>query len=111
MASFICNAAPHDGDLDARCQRIRQRLLDGIEETLDELAQSNHQPAAQQAAIADAVWAHVAPLLCRQATCRRAKRCRRNPCAVPRVAPGHEAWRFFANGALSRNDTDASRGN
>ena len=72
---------PTHGDdaFDARTRRIRDRILDGIEETLAELA----QPPALHDAIERAVRARYAALLCRQATCRRAKRCRRQPCTVP----------------------------
>jgi hypothetical protein len=66
-------------DLDDRTRRIRERLLDGIEQTLDELA----QPHLTRVAIDHAVRVHTAALLCRRARCRRAKRCRRDPCAVP----------------------------
>lgn len=79
MTSQMLKMAPRD-DLDERCRNIRNRILDSIDATLDELAQSE----SQRAAIAETVWAHIAPLLCRQATCRRAKLCRRNPCSVPR---------------------------
>ena len=82
MDSVTLDAAPDDDDLDARCARIRQMLLDGIEATLYELAQST----AQEAAIADALWARGAPLRCGQATCRRARRCRGDPCTVSRAA-------------------------
>ena len=88
MASFTHHAAPNhhsDDDFDARCMRIRQRLLDGIEETLDELAQPDVTHSLQRAAIARAVQMQVAPLYCRQVLCRRAKRCRRDPCTVPRA--------------------------
>jgi hypothetical protein len=69
----------NDDDLDARTRRIRCRLLDGIEQTLDELA----QPRVLRAAIEREVRVHAAALLCRHARCRRAQRCRRDPCAVP----------------------------
>lgn len=90
MVSFTHHAAPDDrhsdDDLDARCRRIRQRLLDGIEETLDELALQGEPFATQQAAITHAVQAHIAPLCCPQALCRRARRCRTQPCKVPAAA-------------------------
>ena len=79
--------SPRADDLDARCRRVRGRILDAIEETLDELA----QPATQRAAMADTLWAHAAPLLCRQTSCGRAKRCRRKPCIVPRAAAAGRA--------------------
>ena len=72
-----------DDDPNARELRIRRRILDGIEQTLDEIARSDRlRAAAERAALA-----HYAALLCRHARCRRAGRCRRQPCAVP-SAPG-----------------------
>ena len=82
MAPMEFEAALRDDNLDARYERVRRKLLHGIEETLDELA----LPGSQRAAIESAVWAHLAPLLCRQAICRRAKNCRRHPCTVPGAA-------------------------
>lgn len=79
MISHPIEPAHRDDDLDARTRRIRCRILDGIEQTLDELA----QPQLTRAAIGHAVRVHAAALLCRHARCRRAKRCRRDPCAVP----------------------------
>lgn len=70
--------AASDDDLDARIRRIRRRILDGIEATLDDLA----QPVVPRAAIANAVAAKAAPRVCPQATCRRAQRCRRTFCIV-----------------------------
>jgi hypothetical protein len=81
MASRNHTTTRHD-DPEDRCQRLRGKILDGIEDTLDDLA----QPEAQRAAITDAMWAHVAPLLCQQAKCRRAKRCRSDPCIVRQAA-------------------------
>ena len=71
-----------DDDLDARTRRISGRILDGIEETLDELA----QPRLLRAAIETAVQARCAARLCRNATCRRAGSCRRKPCTLPSLA-------------------------
>jgi hypothetical protein len=80
MTPHTINSQRHDReDPDARYRRISDRILDGIEQTLDELA----RPARLRAAIDHAVAAHCAPLLCSQALCRRAKRCRRQPCTVP----------------------------
>ena len=79
MTHAIEPAHRDDEDLDSRTRRIRERLLDGIEQTLDELA----QPQLTRAAIDHAVRVHTAALLCRHARCRRAQRCRRDPCAVP----------------------------
>ena len=76
------DTARRDDDLDARTRRISGRILDGIEETLDELA----QPRLLRAAIEHIVRSQTAPLLCHQATCRRAKSCRRKPCTVPGLA-------------------------
>jgi hypothetical protein len=81
MASFDYDPPARPDNLDGRIRHIRGRILDGIEQTLDEM----DAPATQRAAIARAVQAQVAPLLCRQATCRRARRCRRTPCTVPQV--------------------------
>ena len=78
MTSHATEAAPRDDDFRARERRIRAKILDGIEETLEELA----QPRVLHAAIERAARTHCAALLCRQALCRRAKRCRRKPCAV-----------------------------
>ena len=61
---------------------LRSLLLDGIEATLNELA----EPHARRAAIEHIVRSQTAPLLCRQATCRRARSCRRKPCTVPSLA-------------------------
>lgn len=70
-------------DPDARYRHISARLLDGIEQTLDEL----ERPAALRAEIhraaEQALRAQAGALLCRHALCRRVKRCRRRPCAVP----------------------------
>jgi hypothetical protein len=73
-------------DFDARYRRISDGILDGIEQTLDELAQPDGLRAAIQRAAAHALDAQACALRCRHALCRRAKRCRRRPCAVP--APG-----------------------
>ncbi len=70
-------------DLDARCRRISDRILDGIEQTLDERAQPAELRAAIQRAAEHALHAQAGALLCRHALCRRAKRCRRHPCTVP----------------------------
>ncbi len=77
MTPHTIDTAAHD-DFDARTRRIRDQILDGIEETLDELA----RPRVRRAVIVSEVQAQCAALLCRQALCRRAKRCRRTPCAV-----------------------------
>ena len=76
------NAPRPDDTFDVRARRIGGRILDGIEDTLTELA----QPCVQRAAIEHIVKSQTAPLLCRQATCRRAKSCRRKPCKVPGFA-------------------------
>jgi hypothetical protein len=73
-------------DIDARFRRISDRILDGIEQTLDELAQPAELSAAIERAAAHALDAQAVALRCRHALCRRVKRCRRRPCAVP--APG-----------------------
>jgi hypothetical protein len=73
-------------DVDARFRRISDRILDGIEQTLDELAQPDALRAAIQRAAAHALDAEAVALRCRHALCRRVKQCRRRPCAVP--APG-----------------------
>jgi len=74
-------------DLDARTRRIRDKLLDSIEATLDELAQPRTIHDAVSRAVQRAMQSHRAALLCRQALCRRAKRCRRDPCAVSEESP------------------------
>ncbi len=79
MTPHTIKPAARDDDSKAREQRIRSRILNGIEETLDELA----QPRELRAAIERALQARCAVLLCRQALCRRVKRCRREPCTVP----------------------------
>lgn len=66
-------------DIDARCARIIQRILDGVEQTLDKL----EQPDVLQATIARVAHAHIAPLFCGRALCRRARRCCKQPCEVP----------------------------
>lgn len=95
MTPHSIEPAARDDDFKARERRIRRKILDGIEETLDELA----QPRGLHAAIEPeqisnearrAMRAQCAALLCRQALCRRAKRCRRHPCAVPESASGLE---------------------
>lgn len=78
MTPHTIKTAARDNAIEARERRIRNKILDGIEETLAELA----QPRVLRAAIEDEVRAQCAALLCRQALCRRAKRCRRQPCAV-----------------------------
>lgn len=83
MTEHTIKASARDEDVKARERRIQSRILDGIEETLDELAQPKNHIAVLHAAIAQAVTAQCAALLCRQALCRRAKRCRRQPCMVP----------------------------
>lgn len=80
-----------DDDFDARTRRIRAKILDGIEETLDELAQPRMLHAAIEreevlSEVRRAVQAQCAALLCRQALCRRVKRCQRDLCAVPASA-------------------------
>lgn len=72
--------------LDARVRRISDRILDGIEQTLDELAQPDALRAAIQRAAEREMEAQASALLCRHALCRRAQRCRRQPCAVPVAA-------------------------
>ncbi|MGN6114078.1 MAG: hypothetical protein ACTHN2_01060 [Nitrobacter sp.] len=70
-------------DLDDRTRRIRDKILDGIEATLDELAQPRTIHDTVSRAVHRAMQSQRAALLCRQALCRRAQRCRRDPCAVP----------------------------
>lgn len=79
MTPHSIDTPGHDDDFDARTQRISGKILDGIEETLAELA----QPRALHAAIEQIVRSQCAALLCRQAMCRRANRCRRQPCMAP----------------------------
>ena len=75
-----------DDDLKSRELRIRGRILDAVEGTLDDMARSDRlRAAAERAALA-----HYAALLYRHALCCRAKRCRRRPCAVPARALGLE---------------------
>ena len=76
------DTARRNDTFDDRVGRMRDRILDGIEATLNELA----EPHARRAAIEHIVRSHTAPLLCRQATCRRAGSCRRKPCTVPGLA-------------------------
>jgi hypothetical protein len=85
------DTAHPDDDVDARIRRISDRILDGIEETLTELAQPRVLGTAIEGGhILDearrAVQARYAALLCPQARCRRANRCRRQPCVVPASA-------------------------
>jgi len=75
-------------DFDARFRRLSERILDGIAQTLDDLAQPDDLRAAIRRAAAHALDARAAALRCRHALCRRAKRCRRRPCAVPALAAG-----------------------
>ncbi len=84
MIPHTIKTAARDDDFAARELRISAKILDGIEETLDELA----QPLLLRAAIEDEVQAQCAALVCRQALCRRAKRCRRQPCKVPAASYG-----------------------
>jgi hypothetical protein len=83
MARFTHHAVSRGDDLDARCARLHERLLDGIEDTLDALATQD----SQRAAIARAIQAKIAPLMCRHALCRRAQRCRRQKCTVAALRP------------------------
>lgn len=76
------SARQQPDDLDDRTQRIRDRILDGIEATLDELAQPRTIDDTVSRAVHRAMQSQRAALLCRQALCRRAQRCRRDPCAV-----------------------------
>lgn len=69
-------------DLDDRAQRIRDKILDSIEATLDELAQPRTIDDMVSRTVHRAMQSQRAALLCRQAMCRRAQRCRRDPCAV-----------------------------
>jgi hypothetical protein len=75
-----------DEDPQARELRLRGRILDAVEETLDGMVRSD----ALRAAAERAALAHYAALLCTHALCRRAKRCRRQPCAVSARALGLE---------------------
>jgi hypothetical protein len=70
-------------DFDARSRRITDRILDGIEQTLDDLARPAALRAALQRAGEQALEAEARVLRCRHALCRRVKQCRRRPCAVP----------------------------
>ena len=79
MTSQSIDTNSHDDDIYTRIRRISDRILDGVEETLDDLA----QPHELHAAIERVVLAQCAALLCRHARCRRAQRCRRTPCAAP----------------------------
>lgn len=76
------SARQQPDDLDDRTRRIRDRILDGIEATLDELAQPRTIDDMASRAVHRAMQSQRAALLCRQALCRRAQRCRRDPCAV-----------------------------
>jgi hypothetical protein len=67
-----------DEDPKARELRLRGRILDAVEQTLDEMARSD----ALRAAAERAALGHYAALLCTHALCRRAKRCRRQPCVA-----------------------------
>ena len=82
MTPFTTDTPDDDDDLDARTRRISHRILDGIEETLADMAQSH----AIQAAIARETLAQCSAQHCRHALCRRAKPCRRQPCAVSAAA-------------------------
>jgi hypothetical protein len=73
----------HHEHLDARYRRLSDRILDGIEQTLDDMAEPARLRAAIQQAAEQALRAQADALLCRHALCRRAKRCRRRPCTVP----------------------------
>lgn len=79
MTSHTIDTAHSDDDIDARIRNISDRILDGVEETLDDLA----QPHQLHAAIERVVLAQCAAMVCRHARCRRAQRCRRTPCAAP----------------------------
>ena len=79
MTPHTIKIASRDDDVGARERYIQNRILDGIEETLDELA----QPDTRRAAIDRIVQARCAALRCRHATCRRARSCRSQPCRVP----------------------------
>ena len=89
MASITHPAARHnrspDDDFDARRARIIGRILDGVEQRLDELEQPAVARSLLHASIARVVHAHIAPLSCGLALCQRARRCRGNPCTVPRA--------------------------
>ena len=83
MTPHPIDTAARGDDFEARARRIRGRILDGIEETLDELAQPRVRRAAIDHQVQDILQAHRAASLCRQALCRRAKRCRSEPCKIP----------------------------
>ncbi len=71
-----------EDDFDAQARRIRRRILDGIEATLDEW-DATALPVALQAAIASAV---ASPVPCSRAACRRAGACRAKRGARSRCA-------------------------
>jgi hypothetical protein len=94
MTPHLTDTARRDDDFDARTRRIRARILDGIEETLDELAQPRalHAATPREEILSEvrrAVQAQCAALLCRQALCRRTRSCRREPCVVLARVYGH----------------------
>jgi hypothetical protein len=80
----IDTARRADDDLNVRTRRIREKLLDGIEATIDELARPRGAIEREEilGTVRRAVQAQCAFLLCRHALCRRAQRCRRQPCVV-----------------------------